>query len=232
MAAPKVAQRPLVPLGRGQVVPGGVEMARIEAHPDAIGLPHAVEDRGQVLEAVAQARALAGRDLEQRHHVPPFRAREDGVQAARDRGEAGVLALPHVCAGMQHDVGDAELMAALDLRDQAIPAPGQELGIRTGQVHEVRAVGEHAPDSALRHRFPEPRRLLRAERTGGPLHLVAREDLDGFGPDGLTVAGGVEDTARDGDVGAEMHQVRSVIRRGPTRRKKAPSSSTTLSSSI
>ena len=60
----------------------------------------------------------------------PSRAGQDGVQAARDRGEAFVLALAHVGPRMQHDVRDAELVAALDLGDQAVAAPGQELGIR------------------------------------------------------------------------------------------------------
>ena len=58
----------MAPAGDGQVVTGGDEMARIEAHADPWAMAvDVLEDGCEVLEAVPERAPLAGRVLEQHH---------------------------------------------------------------------------------------------------------------------------------------------------------------------
>ena len=89
-------------------------MAGVEADADARVPAEAAQQIGQLLEAVAQRRALAGRVLEQ-HHRP---AAAPGPQQARDRrrdgGQARFLRARRVGTGVEDDAEQAERLRPVD----------------------------------------------------------------------------------------------------------------------
>src|SRR6185436_794801 len=190
------------------------------------------EDLGDLLEAVAQTRALAGGDLQQRPRAAAARAAQDVIEAARDAGQARLLAGAHVGPGMHDRVRYAEGVAPPQLLHEALPAPGQEVGDDAAEVDEIGRVGEHGLHAAAVEGGAEGAGLARRHGLGLPLPLAAREDLDGRRLDAAAVAGGHRHAAGGGHVRAQQHQVRTAMRPCPTRRKKRPLSSSRCSSSV
>jgi hypothetical protein len=199
----QLVERLLVPCGCRHVVARRVEVARVEADPHALGTANGSQDLLDVLEAVAEVRALAGGHLEERHHVEAGRALEDVVEAAGDGGEPRLLPRPHVGAGMEDEVADAEGVAARHVGEEGGAAPPQRGGEGAAEVDEIGAVGEHDADAARREGGPEGRGLALAHGPGLPLELAAREDLDRLRGDGLSVLRRPEEPAGDGDVRAQ-----------------------------
>ena len=107
------------------------------------------------------------------------------VEARGEGGQPALLAGAHVGSGMEDQVLDTQGGAAFDLDHEGLAAPRQGSGIGARQVHEIGAVGDDPPQAALREGVPEGMGLVRAQGLRLPLHLVAREDLDGLRPDRL-----------------------------------------------
>ena len=97
---------------RREIVAGGVDVRGVEANAEAFRFAHVVDDVGDLLELVAEARALAGGRLERDLR---FHFRQDGVHGvdrADDFVEAGLLARAEMRAGMHDEEWQLELIGA------------------------------------------------------------------------------------------------------------------------
>ena len=107
-------------LGRADVVAGGKEVGRIKANAEPLGLLYPVEDRGEMLDPISQARPLPRRVLERDAHGRLPGRGEHLVQAGDDLFDARGLARPQVRAGVQHQKRKPELGGELDFLNERL----------------------------------------------------------------------------------------------------------------
>ena len=106
--------------GVGERVPGGEDVAGVEADAELGVVIDAVDDVGEMLEAAPQVGALAGRRLEAQRHLVVGHLIQQPVQSPGDPVEAGVLTGADMRSRVEHQVWDTEEIAALYLCHESL----------------------------------------------------------------------------------------------------------------
>src|SRR5581483_5553124 len=99
-------------------------------------------DLAELLERAADARALAGRRLEQRDHFVIRLRRVDPIERSRSLFDSCARTRAHVRAWMQHDCGEAEALSAMEVVDYGGDRFAMKLRVRRGEIDEIRRVRE------------------------------------------------------------------------------------------
>ena len=174
-------ERLLVALIGGQVVAGREHVTRVDADPDALKGLDPLQKVPHVLEAMPEAGALPGGELDQdvRGLRGVGRARERAGDPLRRSLDPLCLPLPHVGSRMHDQVGNAEPRAAFELVDEGVERLPAKRPVGARQVDEVgvvrhQALAGHSPRT---DRVAPALDRLVGERLRPPLALVPREDL-------------------------------------------------------
>lgn len=178
-------------------------MARVEADADARVAVEPLEEAGEVLEVVADRRALTGRALEQHACRAAAPRAQDRSETGGDAIEGRGLARRAACAGVQHDAEQPERLGPIDLVGQRRARGGSQGGVGRREVDQVARVRDDGAEAGGVERPAEGVDLGARQHGRPPLIRVAREDLK-------RVAAGVDgpgdaprDAAGDRHVGAE-----------------------------
>src|SRR5581483_1912628 len=113
----EIVDRLFVRITTAKVVARRKNVARVEADADALRVIDEANDLAELLERAADARALAGRRLEQRDHFVIRQRRVDPIERSRNLFDSCARTRAHVRAWMQHDCADAEALSAIELVD-------------------------------------------------------------------------------------------------------------------
>ncbi len=89
-------------------------VAAIQANPEPIRLLDPLEDFREMFEPMPEATPLPGRDFEVDRHGTSARPAVDLVQSLGDACQAGLLSGAGMGAGVGHEIGDAQGLAALN----------------------------------------------------------------------------------------------------------------------
>ena len=104
-----------------QRIAGGEDVAGVEADAQPVGVLHAVEDRGQVLESPAERGSLAGRGFQQAVGLDGREVWAWISSSARTmRRSPSVSLAGGVGAGMGDDVGDAQRLGPVQFDDKRV----------------------------------------------------------------------------------------------------------------
>ena len=179
-------------------------MAGVDADTQAVALVGALQDPPQVRHAVAQARALPCRVLHQDPRAQPGRPPMDPPQVTADACQPAPLAGAHVRSGVQHQVADAQGLAAQQLLEDHLRGALRQLGVGAGQVGQVRRVGHDRPAQAMGLGEVEAG-LLVVQGPPGPPRIVCSENLQCLGTVGFPSGEGVVHSPCDGFVSADEH---------------------------
>jgi hypothetical protein len=138
-----------------QIIPGRMDVARIEADAHQIPAGDPVPDPGQLLESSSERRSLSGHGLEQEDD------RRCGRDLPRDPDRfggpvaSGRDAATHVGARVRDQIADPEGLGAPKLVRQRLDRLPAQRRVRRRQVDQVRAVGDHRSQAALLPGAPE-----------------------------------------------------------------------------
>ncbi len=165
-----------------KVVAGREGMAGVDADPEPIRFGDGGQDRFELLEIGAQRGALPGRVLQQDLGAESWAFGVDAVEGADDAFDARGYPLANVRSRVEHEAGNAEAAAALELVGQSRHGLLEELVFRAGQVDEVRGVGDDRNTGGLVCRA-ELGHLVVADRLAVPAVGVLDEDLDRLAAD-------------------------------------------------
>lgn len=110
----ELAHHRFVTSRRANVVTGGEQVTRVHANGKPTRMFRRLQDRGEMLEPVAETTALPRRRLQRDSHAAVRRRREHRVEILRDATQSRVLARAEVGAGMQHDERHAKRVGAAD----------------------------------------------------------------------------------------------------------------------
>ena len=123
-------------------------MAGVEADTQALRSLHPRQDRGDLLEPVADDGPLARHRLDDDLRTPDRQAAAmDLVDRRGHPADPEVLALPHVAAGMHDEPIDPQTVAAFQLFDDGVDRLAIERVIGRAQVDQIRVVRHHRVDS-------------------------------------------------------------------------------------
>src|SRR3954471_9369169 len=160
----------------GDVVPGGEDMAGVEADGDAIRGAAPVADRPQLLESAAHAGALASRGLEKDLAGTPVGG-EHLVESGGDVADS--LRVVRVRAGMDDERGNPEQIGPFELVDEGGDRLVAQIALIATQVDQVARVDRAGKRRVVAVRT-EGARTFRGDLLGPPHPGGLREDLDGF----------------------------------------------------
>src|SRR5205085_6008031 len=124
------------------VITGLEDMGGIETDTKPLRLAHVLDDRREMFELVAEARALAGGGLERylrfhfRNHGP------DRIQRRDDFFQTRLLARAEMRTGMHNEKRQLELIGAHQFLRERAERVRVELRIRRREIDEVMRVGE------------------------------------------------------------------------------------------
>ena len=210
--------------GRCHVNAGAPRMGDIETESDPFVGHAAVGDRcrerGQLIDVDAEPEATPRGVLEDEHRRRVGRRRyrrlaglrvdraDSSLDADRHAPGPGLDALAAMRPDMDVHVSGAEARRAPQLDGEEVDRSLEEVGIGSGQVHEVRGMDGDRADVMLAQPIPEGRQLLRRLLASPPRGRVVGEDLDRVGADVVGPVDGLHHPAAQRQVGAESSTVR------------------------
>ncbi len=167
-------------VGGGDVVTGGEDVAGVDADGDAVIVFDGLAHFGEVFEGAAEAGTLAGGGFEADGDLSVFLLVEDLVEGGGDAGDAALFAGAAVGAGVDDEVGDAEVVAAFHFVGEGGDGFLPEAVVDGGEIDEVGGVGDDVVEVEAVGVGAEEFDGGGVEGFGGPLLLVFGEDLDGL----------------------------------------------------
>ena len=185
---------------RSDVVPGGEEVTGIQADPHAVLFFHEIDDRAQVFEAVTDCGSLAGGDLQCRAGGECRERLWMTLIESAMRRIPSSSPLPHVCAGVDNETGDAEVLAPVQLVEERGAGAGQHVLLRGAEVDEVGGVGHDRADGGSRRGGTEELDLLTSLGLCLPAAGVLHEHLHGGAADPFAACESGVNAAGDGHV--------------------------------
>ena len=148
--------RGLILVRRPQGVARREDVAGVETDAQAIGLLHAVDDLGKLLESPAERGPLAGGSLQQASGPKAARLGMNLVERPNDALQAACLAAGRVSARMSHDVRDAQHFRPAEFLDKRGDRLPPQPAIGTGQVNQIRIVGDRVAEAQVVQGRTEP----------------------------------------------------------------------------
>jgi hypothetical protein len=193
-------------LGGANVVAGGEQMGRVNANGQSFRLLHAIINRRQVFQLVAETTSLTRRIFQRDAHRRILGRVKDLVQPGDNLRQPCLLARAQMRAGMQHEERQPQRRGKVDFLDERLQRFVAVGGGRCAEIDHVTGVAENAGQAQ-----PLPLRrkafdLFRRRRAPEPLHIILDEDLrairiDRFGPFQRRIS-----PASRGTVSAENHK--------------------------
>jgi hypothetical protein len=159
-------------------IPGGKDMAGVEAESKTVGLSNTVKNRGELLEPPTECGALARGGFQQAPSLQIASLGRHAVDRPNDVSQAARLGCSRKCAWMSHDIGNFENFGPMQFRNKGINRLSPQLGIGARQIDEVRVVDERMGYAERVHCGTEPRDVIRRNVSGCPLVVVFRKQLD------------------------------------------------------
>src|SRR5690606_20430066 len=105
---------------------------------------------------------------------------ENPVERFDDLGESGFFSGTEMRAGMENDERKFELGAAIEFEEEGIAGFLEVFRIRGGEVDEITGVSENAMEAGALAGFAISVDGFFGQRSGHPLHVVFRENLEDF----------------------------------------------------
>ena len=153
-------------------------MAGVYADSEPRVLLDAVDDPCQLLEAVADIRALTGGGLEQDQRAIERNLVEDRVQGVRHAGEHGILVRIRVAHRVHDESGEAQPLTGTDLLRERRSGAGEDRAVAGSEAREVDVVREADANGGRVPRLAELQDVGIRELPSPPLPRAGREDLD------------------------------------------------------
>lgn len=164
--------------GGSQVIPCGEHVRGVETDGQTIRFFDTKEDVAQVLKLIAERRALAGGDFEAGEGLEAGQVVVELIERMCDAFQAGLFAVFHVRAGMRDEVGNFQRFTAQQLFTKEVQGFFEGCRVGAGEVDEVAVVADDGVEAGF---FPVKvplQDLVLGQRSGFPLALIFREDLD------------------------------------------------------
>ena len=194
---------PVAGLG-ADVVPGGEQVACVDADADPLGSGRAVDQCRELGERPAERVAAARSVLERDFDATTTGTREHLVERGDDPAEPGLEPGAHVGAGVNDHARELERLRALELVGERAHRLRPRGRVRAREVDEVARVRKGAPDACSPPGRAKHANLVGFEGLCRPLALVLQEDLDCAAADLAAPVEGVVETARNGHVSADL----------------------------
>ena len=175
-------QRLIDAAGGGEVVPGGEQVAGVQADPGLRVPLQRVQVRPEFLRAGAQHLALARHRLEQQAGVLVAERLQHGQQQLGDLAQRPVAIPAGRGAGVHHHAARPDLPAAAQRVRDGRGRPRGDHAVGGAEVDQVRRVDEHRQAG-----LAQPRVLRRIARAGRPAARVRHEHLDDLRLERLSV---------------------------------------------
>ena len=209
-------EHPRVACARAQVVAGREQVAGVQAHPGAIGIGDALDQRGKLFEGAADVRPLPRRALHHGRHA--FGLLQRLVDVPGDLLDAALAGHLHALlggAGVEVQVAEPEHLAAAHLVQERDAGLGDHLRIGTAQVDQVAVMRQDVAgrEPVLPAGAAEGGGVLVRQRALVPDPLVAGEHADGGGAELHRIAHGVLDAPGDRHVRADAFHPAVLIGR-------------------
>ena len=193
-------------------------MAGVEAHTQSSRAVERRHDRGEVLEAVTEDRALARGVLQKELRGARGVRREYRADALGDSPKPFILGARRVGTGMEHDSDQSERIRPPKLLDQRIDRALSQRGVRGGQIDEVARVRHDRAHIGVIGLLTELLNLCVREGARLPPVRCCGKDLNRLTAGGHRAIDGPAETAGNRHVGVQArtrvtHRTRSECRR-------------------
>ena len=157
--------------------------------------PTLADDGRQMLESVAEVRALSRRVLEQDADARPLPGRKEPAQRLRD--EVKTLGLRRVRSRMHDEPVEAERVGPIELLAERRDRLRAQRGVGRRDVNQIAVVRDDRRDARLARAAAERVALLRRNLARAPLADRLRENLERLAPGGDRPIDRARQAARD-----------------------------------
>ncbi len=199
--------RPVLAQG-GHRIPGGEHMARVKTHPQAMCIPHALKNRGQVLEPAAHRRPLSRRGFQQTDHLQPLGPPVSLIQRSHDPPQASGFTRRSVRAGVHNNVRNPQCFGTLQLHDQRVDRLSPKRRVRARQIDQVRSMRKRMTHLEFSQSLAKSPNALPRDLGRPPLTVVLGEDLNAIATRLVSPLDGLVEAAADRHVCAEDCHIR------------------------
>lgn len=185
------------------VVAGDENVAGVDADADPDFFMNRLDDRGDLLKSVADARSLPRGHFEEEAGLPTLREIFEFEEAFNNRFDALLDGSTGGSAGMKIEVRDFEEMAPLKFFAKSVSAFFERLCDGRSKVDQVAVVAHDLGNACLIEGFFPESDLFIPDFAAVPLFLVAGEELDGGRADVAPLVKGILGPARSRGMGAD-----------------------------
>ena len=161
------------------VVTGGENVRGVETNTKSLRLAHILDDVSDLLESVAQTRALAGGRFDRDARLQFWDFSKHAIDRVDNFFEAGFFTNAEMRAGMKNQKRQLELMRAGELFRQGADGIGVKLRICGREIDQIIRVGKDRQQVAALDTIAKRPDFLACERAREPLHIVLHEHLNG-----------------------------------------------------
>ena len=165
----EVGERPVIAVGTADVIPGREQMTGIDANTDARRSVQAIDDLGEVLEPVAEIRALTGRVLQQYPGLYVGTFGKELTQGFGDQPETIGLRAAGVRTGVHDEAVQTKRIGAIQFLAQRRDRLRTQLALGGGDVDQIAVVRDDRTYAGVADALPELGNLFLGKRPRAPL---------------------------------------------------------------